>query len=76
MYYSDGSYHEKQKASQSAESNSLSLKSFYSPLEKLCESQVGGPQGGKDTLALPSCSSCQLFHANDRHMKLHENLET
>ncbi|EOA94042.1 hypothetical protein Anapl_16287 [Anas platyrhynchos] len=43
--------------------------------EKLYDSQVGGLQGGKDTFALPSCSSCQLFHANDRHVKLHENLE-
>lgn len=76
MYYCGGSYHKKEKVSQGAERISLSLKSFYSPSGKLCESQVGGLQEGKDTFALPSCSSCQLFHANDRHVKLHENLET
>lgn len=65
----------KKKPPKSVERNSLSLKPFYSPSEKLYDSQVGGLQGGKDTFALPSCSSCQLFHANDRHVKLHENLE-
>lgn len=65
----------KKKPSKSAKINYLSLQPFSSPLEKRCDSQVGGLHGGKDTFALPSCSSCQLFHASDRHVKLHENLE-
>lgn len=75
MYYSDGSYHKKEKASQSAERNPLSLKSLYSPLKKPHVSQKWGDC--KEAKIHLLCHHVAAVNSSMpmTDVKLHENLE-